>query len=162
MIGPISLLVSSSRPVPRPLGRPFVVVVVDDEPDVLEFIVAVLRNGWARARVYPAADTPVAMQLLRTLRVSVVVADHRMPNTTGLEFLAHVRATYPETGRVLLTAFPDTALVIDAINDARIDAFLTKPIESKTLLSTLDRIARDYNGRMLRQAALRRAVASGR
>ena len=64
---------------------------------------------------------------LRGEEVAVLLADHRMPQMTGIEFLERAMDVYPKARRVLLTAYADTEAAIDAINVVDLDHYLLKP-----------------------------------
>ena len=57
----------------------------------------------------------------------MLVADYRMPQMTGIEFLEQAMDLYPAARRVLLTAYADTHAAIDAINVVDLDHYLLKP-----------------------------------
>lgn len=59
--------------------------------------------------------------------VAVILADYRMPNMSGIEFLEQAMDLYPSARRVLLTAYADTNAAIDAINVVDLDHYLLKP-----------------------------------
>ena len=110
-----------------------VVLTVDDDPDVLRAVERDLRRKYAnRFRVLRADSGAAALALLRQLDerrepVALLVADQRMPEMTGVEFLEHALAVYPKAKRVLLTAYADTEAAIQAINAVRIHYYLMKP-----------------------------------
>jgi thioredoxin reductase (NADPH) len=64
---------------------------------------------------------------LRGDEVAVMLADYRMPEMNGIEFLEEAMKTYPAAHRVLLTAYADTNAAIDAINVVDLDYYLLKP-----------------------------------
>ena len=64
---------------------------------------------------------------LRGDLVAVILADYRMPQMNGIEFLEHAMDVYPGARRVLLTAYADTGAAIDAINVVDLDHYLLKP-----------------------------------
>ena len=64
---------------------------------------------------------------LRGDQVAVLLADYRMPQMTGIEFLEQAMDVYPKARRVLLTAYADTDAAIDAINVVDLDHYLLKP-----------------------------------
>ena len=59
--------------------------------------------------------------------VALFVVDQRMPEMTGVEFLAQAIELFPDAKRVLLTAYADTEAAIRAINEVRLDHYLMKP-----------------------------------
>src|SRR5213083_639168 len=59
--------------------------------------------------------------------VAVILADYRMPEMNGIEFLERAMDIYPGARRVLLTAYADTGAAIDAINIVDLDHYLLKP-----------------------------------
>jgi thioredoxin reductase (NADPH) len=110
-----------------------VLLVVDDDAAVLGAVVRDLVAGFGDAyRVHRAGSGAAALRILRALRlrgeaVALVLADQRMPGMTGSELLREARRLYPEAKRVLLTAYADTDVAIRAINELRLDHYLSKP-----------------------------------
>src|SRR6516165_3272898 len=113
---------------PRP-----VMLAVDDDPDVLRAVERVLRQRYSdRYRVMSADSGPSALSILTRLAqrsepVALLVADHRMPRMTGIEFLTAAIREFPDVRRVLLTAYADTEAAIGAINVIKLDHYLLKP-----------------------------------
>lgn len=66
---------------------------------------------------------------LRDRPVALLVSDQRMPGMTGIELMAAVRETSPDTKLLLLTAYADTDVAIRAINDIGLDYYMFKPWE---------------------------------
>ena len=110
-----------------------VVLTVDDDPEVLRAVERDLRQKYAaRFRVQRADSGASGLELLRRLRdrrepVALLVADQRMPEMTGVEFLERAIHLHPSAKRVLLTAYADTDAAIQAINTVRVHYYLTKP-----------------------------------
>ena len=67
----------------------------------------------------------------------MIVADQRMPNMTGTEFLGRVKTLYPNTVRIVLSGYTDLQTVIDAINEGSIYRFLTKPWDDQALRAAI-------------------------
>src|SRR6185369_17859785 len=63
----------------------------------------------------------------RSEPVALLLADHRMPRMTGIEFLTAAIREFPDVRRVLLTAYADTEAAIRAINVVKLDHYLLKP-----------------------------------
>src|SRR4051794_24400837 len=110
-----------------------VLLTVDDDPGVSRSIARDLRRQYGgEYRVVRAESGPEALDALRELagrgdRVAVLLADHRMPEMTGVEFLEQAMDLFPRARRVLLTAYADTDAAITAINTVDLDHYLLKP-----------------------------------
>ena len=114
------------------MARP-ILLAVDDDVNVLEAVVQDLRRQYgATYRIMRAASAQAALDTLAQLKarqepVALICSDQRMPGITGVEFLERSRELYPDSRRVLLTAYADTEAAIQAINSARIHYYLNKP-----------------------------------
>jgi len=112
--------------------KPFL-VTVDDDPEVSRAVERDLRRHYGeRYRVLRAESGSDALATLEQLKlrnetVALFLVDQRMPQMTGVEFLAHAISLYPTAKRALLTAYADTDAAIHAINDAQVDYYLLKP-----------------------------------
>ncbi|GAB3589055.1 FAD-dependent oxidoreductase [Angustibacter peucedani] len=108
-------------------------LTVDDDPSVSRAIARDLRRRYGDDyRVVRAESGPDALDALRELasrgeRVAVLLADHRMPEMSGVEFLEQAMDLFPMARRVLLTAYADTEAAITAINTVDLDHYLLKP-----------------------------------
>ena len=83
-------------------------------------------------RIVRAESGAVALDALRQMKlrgepVAVLLADYRMPEMNGIEFLEQAMDIYPGARRALLTAYADTGAAIDAINVVDLDYYLLKP-----------------------------------
>ena len=109
------------------------IVAVDDEPVVLAAVARDLRRGFGeRYRILRAGSGAEALELLGEMKergdaVALLIADQRMPGMEGTEYLLEARKTYPDSKRVLLTAYADTDAAIAAINEVALDYYLLKP-----------------------------------
>jgi thioredoxin reductase (NADPH) len=110
-----------------------VLLTVDDDPGVSRAVARDLRRQYGEAyRVVRTESGPQALETLRELKlrgdpVAVLLADHRMPEMSGLEFLEEAMDLFPHARRALLTAYADTDAAIDAINVVDLDHYLLKP-----------------------------------
>jgi thioredoxin reductase (NADPH) len=118
---------------PVPAARKPVILSVDDDPAVSRAVARDLRRHYGeRYRIVRAESGPDALETLNELKlrgdtVAVFVADYRMPQMSGIEFLEEAMDIYPLARRVLLTAYADTHAAIDAINVVDLDHYLLKP-----------------------------------
>ncbi len=134
------------------MSRP-ILLAVDDDISVLEAVVQDLRRNYGSTyRVVRAGSGQAALDTLKQLKlreesVGLLLSDQRMPGMTGVEFLEASQAIYPDSKRVLLTAYADTEAAIRAINSARIHYYLTKPWDppEEKLYPVLDDLLQDWN-----------------
>ena len=133
------------------MARP-VLLTVDDDPAVSRAVARDLRRHYGEGyRVLRAGSGAEALEALRELKlrgdpVAVLLADHRMPEMTGVEFLERAMDLVPRARRALLTAYADTDAAIAAINDVDVDAYLLKPWDppEEKLYPTLDAMLRAW------------------
>lgn len=111
---------------PRPT-----VLLVDDEPHSLAAMRMALEDEFD---CVTAGDAGAALAKMEEEWVQVVLCDQRMPGRTGVEFLTELRERWPDTVRVIVTGYTDPAAMSQAINDAGIHQFLTKPWHPEQLL----------------------------
>jgi signal transduction histidine kinase/response regulator RpfG family c-di-GMP phosphodiesterase len=109
------------------------VLVVDDEPQILESIHALLEDDFD---VLISNDAVEAVELLKNAQIAVILADQRMPNLTGGEFLAKAREMSDAT-RILITGYVDIDALIRAVNDGQIHSYVPKPWEPANLKVTV-------------------------
>jgi len=119
---------------PQPADEPRpAIVTVDDDPDVSRAVARDLRRQYGeRYRIVRAESAAAALDALRQMKlrgdlVAVILADYRMPQLNGIEFLEKAMDVYPGARRALLTAYADTGAAIDAINVVDLDYYLLKP-----------------------------------
>src|ERR1700752_4791871 len=110
-----------------------VTLPVDDDPAVSRAVARDLRRRYGEDhRIVRAESGADALETLKQLKlrgetVATLVADYRMPQMTGIEFLEQAMDLYPAARRVLLTAYADSHAALDAINVVDLDHYLLKP-----------------------------------
>ncbi|WP_194897121.1 FAD-dependent oxidoreductase [Catenulispora pinisilvae] len=110
-----------------------VILTVDDDPGVSRAIARDLRRRYGGDyRIVRAESGAAGLEALQELKlrgdlVSLLIADHRMPEMNGVEFLERAIDIYPAARSILLTAYADTEAAIDAINIVDLDHYLLKP-----------------------------------
>ncbi|HUW61473.1 MAG TPA: response regulator [Candidatus Bathyarchaeia archaeon] len=100
------------------------VLVVDDDPAILEVLAAHLRSkGYA---VESRSSARNALDTMRRLPFDLVISDVRMAGMNGFEFIKIVRANFPTIGIVIMTAFEDEFPLSEALR-AGADGYISKP-----------------------------------
>ncbi|MCH8848027.1 MAG: FAD-dependent oxidoreductase [Chloroflexi bacterium] len=134
-----------------------VILIVDDEPQVLNAIERDLRSHFrSDYRIVKAASGADALAAVAELKrrntpVALFLVDQRMPSMSGTEFLAQAIELHPEAKRVLLTAYADTSAAIAAINEVGLDHYLMKPWDppEDNLYPILDDLLSDWSANVL-------------
>jgi thioredoxin reductase (NADPH) len=136
---------------PRRAATP-VMLAVDDNAAVLRAVVADLRTRYSPTyRIMRADSGQSALEALRELKlratpVALVLSDQRMPGMGGVDLLSENRSLHPESKAVLLTAYADTDVALQAINDVRLDYYILKPWDppEERLYPVLDDLLEDW------------------
>lgn len=126
---------------------PHHILIVDDE----EAVRLILRDLF-ESRGYHITESVDGADALEKLKAmtgeeapDLILADYQMPNVDGVDFLIAAHDICPETIRILLTAHGDLEVAVNAINDARIYKFITKPWNNRDLLITAQRALEHYD-----------------
>src|SRR5919198_1801436 len=110
-----------------------ILLTVDDDPSVSRAVARDLRRRYGQDyRVMRASSGGDALEALREVKlrgdaVAAILADYRMPQMDGIEFLEQAMDLFPHARRALLTAYADTDAAIQAINVVDVDHYLLKP-----------------------------------
>ncbi|SHG01161.1 hybrid sensor histidine kinase/response regulator [Pedobacter caeni] len=100
------------------------VLYIDDEENNLHAFKASFRRQY---EIYTALSADEGLKILENVSVQVIIADQKMPNTTGVEFFKNIKHTFPDPTRILLTGYTDIEALADAINHGDIYRYITKP-----------------------------------
>jgi len=110
-----------------------IIFSIDDDQQVLRALGRDLKSKYRQEyKILSSDSAKEALASLRELKnkgenVALFISDQRMPEMEGVAFLEKAMEIYPEAKRVLLTAYSDTDAAIKAINDVKLDYYLTKP-----------------------------------
>lgn len=119
------------------------VLVVDDETDLLCLIKDSLSD--TPCELILSTNAEEALLLLRDAkRVALIIADLRLPGQDGLALLEQAREIAPRAGRILMTAHPEGARAIEAVEKGTAQRFVTKPWETRRLRRTVENYVAGY------------------
>ena len=111
------------------------ILFVDDEPHILSALKRCLRKEPYQCRF--AGSGAQALELLSQQPSDIVVSDMRMPKMTGVELLSQVAVRYPDTIRLVVSAWADSNEILDAINQGHIYRYVIKPWDDRELRAVL-------------------------
>jgi DNA-binding NtrC family response regulator len=132
---------------------------VDDERDVGEALRGLLETSLAQqAHIRVTLSAEDASKALREEHFDLVLCDFKLPGRNGVEFLRETRERSPATCRVLMTAYADLTVAIEAINEAAVDNFIQKPFEPDEVVSKVESLLEKKRARELREQAFARAL----
>jgi signal transduction histidine kinase len=124
------------------MTRRHTILVVDDEPDVVQSVQDLLRLDY---RVLGTTHAREALQILKEEEVHIIMTDQRMPEMTGVELLRQIRGEHPDAIRLLFTGYADIKAVIDAINHGNVYRYISKPWDPDELQTIIRQAAQQYD-----------------
>ena len=113
------------------------ILVVDDEPDNLQLVKRTLRRHYDIVTANNADEAIATLQ--QTPDIEMVLSDHKMPGKSGVELLHHCFEHYPEIIRILITAYSEVPILVDAINTGKIHRYIKKPWTPEELELTVEK-----------------------
>ncbi len=105
-------------------NKSYNILYVDDEISNLSSFKNLFRRKF---NIITASSGQQGLEILEAQPIHVVIADQRMPNMKGVEFLKKVQDSWPDLKYILLTAFDDNEVVKEAINEVGIFWYVNKP-----------------------------------
>ncbi len=132
------------------------VLYIDDEVHNLNAFRAAFRRKY---EIYTATGTLEARKILEQLEIPIIIADQRMPGTTGIGFFNSIKSAYPNSVRILITAYTEVESLIDAINKGQIYRFLKKPWDYFDLQNT---IANAYDSYLTKKDLEKKIIELGK
>src|SRR5262245_33395050 len=111
---------------------PLVLYADDDRSNRVVF-----EHSLHEFRIKTVADAKSALDILAAEEVAVLVSDIRMPEIDGLELLRIAKERYPQTIRMVITAFSDVDPILKAINEGLVARYIVKPWDRDELIQVL-------------------------
>ena len=113
----------------------FTILYIEDEADLLKHTTSVLEDFVKK--IYPVQTIEEALEIIKTEKVDVIVADIHLKYSNGLDFLRTLKYNLEiELPSIVTTAFTDTEYLLDAIK-LHVDNYIIKPVNIKELLNSL-------------------------
>ena len=131
------------------------ILFVDDEVNILDALTRSVRR--LNLKVYSANSATKGLAILEQEDIDIVISDNKMPGMGGNEFLHEVAHRWPETVRIMLTAYTELNTVMDAINNGRVWGFMQKPWNNDELTITIQQ-AINYSEILAERSLLRRTL----
>jgi DNA-binding NtrC family response regulator len=119
----------------------FPILVVDDEQDNLD---AFRFNFRKQFSVHTATSGMAALEQLQSLETAVIITDQRMPGMTGIEFLKRAAPLRPDAVGLIVTAFTDVDVLMDAVNLGQVYRYILKPWDSREMRIVLRQAVERY------------------
>ncbi|WP_291724262.1 response regulator [Bernardetia sp.] len=117
------------------------ILYVDDEESNLRIFKSSFRRHY---KIFTAISGKEGLEILENNDIQLVISDQKMPEMTGVEFLERVAESFPNTVRIILTAYSDTEDIMRAINKCGIFRYLVKPWNKDEMLLTIDKALETY------------------
>lgn len=107
------------------------VVIVDDEREILASIKRCLMR--VNVRIEAFTSPRLAIEFIQSNQPKVVISDQRMPDISGTELLLKVQELWPDSTRIMLSAYQDFDQIAQGFNQQVMHRFISKPWKNKEL-----------------------------
>ncbi|PLX50863.1 MAG: histidine kinase [Desulfobulbaceae bacterium] len=118
------------------MSEPVTILCVDDEANVLKALQRLFMDEEYELLTAETGEQGLAL-LDQEPATQIVISDYRMPGMNGVDFLKEVCARRPDTVRIVLSGYADTAAIVSAINEGQIYKFIPKPWNDDELRVTI-------------------------
>ena len=115
------------------------ILIVDDDPEILEVITDILREGGYAVDTAP--DGVKAIRYIDAESYDLVITDLNLPEVDGMMVLKHVVDQSPDTMCIILTGYGTIKSAVEAIKTGAFD-YITKPIKSGEILMVVEKALR--------------------
>ena len=119
------------------------ILCVDDESSVLKSLERLFLDTDYEIITAESGDEGLEM-LKNEPTIQLVISDYRMPKMNGVDFLREVYRLRPDTVRIVLSGYADTAAIVEAINEGQIYKFIPKPWNDDELKVTISKALEHY------------------
>lgn len=116
----------------------YAVLYVDDEEMALKYFE---KTFGAEFRIFTAPNANEGLKMIETKgdEIAVLLTDQRMPGQKGVQLLERARQVRPKIVRMMITAYADFGVTVDAVNLGNIFRYVSKPLQVEDMRNTLRR-----------------------
>ncbi len=125
------------------MGDTIKLLCVDDERNVLRALERIFMDDDYEIITAGSGEEGLAL-FGENPDIQVVISDYRMPGMNGVEFLRQICEKHPDTVRIVLSGYADTASVVSAINEGQIYKFVSKPWSDEELRQTVAKAVESF------------------
>jgi len=118
------------------------ILIVDDQQEILNSMRRIFQR---EHNVYTALNGPDGLEILQQNQITVILSDQRMPEMDGVTFLKKTLDVQPAAIRIMVTGYADIEASINAVNDAQIYQYISKPFEPDELKLIVKGAVERYN-----------------
>jgi len=120
------------------------ILIVDDNRNTLEVI---QRNLTISSyHVFTARSAASAIETLNEQEIDLVITDYKMPKTSGIELIRHVRDNFPDIGIIMITGYASIDRAVAAIKEGA-GEYLPKPFTDSELLETVKKVIKKIHAK---------------
>lgn len=137
----------------------YAVLYVDDEEMALKYFEKAFGREF---RIITASNAADGLKLIeeRGDEIAILLTDQRMPGEKGVKLLERARTLRPRMVRMLITAYADFGVTVDAVNMGNIFRYISKPLQVEDMMTTLRRAMEFYMVQLERDELLREKLSS--
>jgi predicted regulator of Ras-like GTPase activity (Roadblock/LC7/MglB family)/CheY-like chemotaxis protein len=121
------------------------VLVVDDEEDMLWMLQRNLNKGMQDVEILAAKSAEEALAILSDKPANLVITDINMPGMNGLDLLIEINNRFPETGVIIMTAYPSNAYENKAMMSGSL-RFIEKPFDINDVRNIVKEALKAHEG----------------
>lgn len=112
------------------------ILVVEDDDVALDLLAEILRRH--HFNVLTSSSVVSALELIKKTPVDLVLSDIRMPEKGGMDLLKHIRDAHSRIPVVLLSAFGDEHLWVEALSAGAVD-LIPKPFKKQEIIDVINK-----------------------
>lgn len=126
--------------------RPAILYVDDENANLIVFKKAFESDFLVKT----CSSAQEALEILKNEHFPLVISDQRMPGMTGIELCEKLVHERSQSIRMILTAYTETQMLLDAINKGNVHDYIVKPWKKSDLKPVLDRAFENYKQRVIK------------